>query len=110
MEAYERSDILQFEHFYKAVGYQPQCEQYQLIYDKLIYKLKQEKLRVLLKSYSKVRLDFLGRRLSVSIMMVEQMIYGLIVDEQIAGRIAEDSQGKYLILLEKRDAFLTIQE
>ena len=109
-EAYERTDIQQFEHFYQAVDYHPQHKQYEVIHELLTYNLKQTRLRSLLHSYSKVRLDFLSKRLAVTSAMIEKMVYGLIVDSRICGRIGEDKSGKYLHLFPRQDEFLTIQE
>lgn len=59
--------------------------------------MKKEKLTIMLKSYSTLRFEYIGRRLQLNQEETERMVFELIVDQRLRGRIGEEKgRGKFL--------------
>ena len=69
--------------------------------------MKKEKLLELLKSYQTIKFAYIGRRLSLNEQEVEQIVFELIIDGKIHGRINDsDSKNKCLEILPPRNLYL----
>lgn len=110
IDAYERYDIEEFNRIYKKVNFKPESSKYLAIEKKLLFKMKKEKLLELLKSYQTIKFTYIGRRLSLNEQEVEQIVFELIIDGKIHGRINDsDPKNKCLELLPARNLYLEIQ-
>ena len=110
IDAYENYDINEFNRIYKKVNFKPESPKYLTIENKMLFKMKKEKLLELLKSYQTIKFTYIGRRLSLNEQDVEQIVFELIIDGKIHGRINDsDSKNKCLELLPPRNLYLQIQ-
>ena len=72
--------------------------------------MKKEKLLEILKSYQTIKFPYIGKRLSLSEQDVERIVFELIIDEKIHGRIhCDEANNKYLEILPPRNMYLEIQ-
>jgi hypothetical protein len=72
--------------------------------------MKKEKLTIMLKSYRTISFECIGRRLQLTPTQTERMVFELVVDERVRGRIgADQSKRKFLEILPGRNEFLEIQ-
>ena len=99
-----------FTQNYDNINFKPESEKYLTIYEKLLFNLKKEKLIGILKSYKTIKYEYVARRLNLKQQNVEKMVFELIVDEKIRGRIFDsDPKNKYLEILPPKNEFLDIQ-
>jgi hypothetical protein len=97
VDSYEKHDLEMFKQNYTSINFKPESEKYLGIYEKLLFNLKKEKLIGILKSYKTIKFDYIARRLDLSEQFVEKMVFELIVDEKIRGRIFDaDQKNRYL--------------
>lgn len=107
VDSYEKHDLEGFKQNYQNINFKPECEKYHSIYDKLLFNLKKEKLIAILKSYKIIKFSYISKRLSLSEQEVEKMVFELIIDEKIRGRINDVSQAnKYLEILPPINEYL----
>lgn len=110
IDAYERHDVEQFQRNYSSLNFRPSSDRYLEIHDRLLFNMKKEKLTIMLRSYRTITLDYIMRRLQVVQSEAERMVFELIVDERIRGRIGNDPvRGRFLEMLPERNEFLEIQ-
>ena len=61
----------------------------------------------MLRSYQTIKFDYIARRLSLNEQEVERMVFELIMDQKVRGRINDvDPKNKYLEILPPRNMFL----
>lgn len=69
--------------------------------------MKKEKLLIMLKSYRSIRFEYVARRLQLTLEETERMVFELIIDERVRGRIGTDrTHGKFLEMLPEQNQFL----
>lgn len=72
--------------------------------------MKKEKLLEILKSYQTIKFDYIGKRLSLKEQEVEKIVFELIIDDKIHGKINDsDQKNKFLQLLPAKNMYLEIQ-
>ena len=110
IDAYESHNIDLFNQSYQKVNFKPDSRLYLTVHDKLLFKMKKEKLLEILKSYQTIKFAYIGRRLSLNEKDVERIVFELIIDEKIHGRINDsDPKNKFLKILPARNLYLEIQ-
>ncbi|KAJ3388431.1 COP9 signalosome complex subunit 2 [Lobulomyces angularis] len=72
----------------------------------ILKKLRSQCLCLLIKPYTRIELSFIERKLNVSVEEVEDLIVGLILDEQVKGRIDQVDQ---ILVLYERDGDDSLQ-
>jgi DNA-binding MarR family transcriptional regulator len=110
IDAYERHDLDQFQRNYTSLNFRPESQKYLAVHDRLLFNMKKEKLTIVLKSYRTITFAYIARRLHLTTEQAERMVFELIADERVRGRIGQDANsGKFVEMLPERNEFLEIQ-
>jgi hypothetical protein len=67
------------------------------------------KLLEVIKPYTCIKASYLQRRLACSREEIEQMLYALITDNKVKGRIRHEQGEVYLDMIPAQDEFLSVQ-
>ena len=108
VQAWIECDFVQFVEQSKLAQFSLQAP-YQELLLTAVQRLKMTKLLEVIKPYACIKGSYLQRRLACSREEIEKMLYGLITDNKVKGRIRHEQGEVYLDMMPVQDEFLSVQ-